>query len=196
METATQKMDWRGIDLTPFTEPEACRYALTAPWRGDDGRGFVTDGRLLLEFDDGSVFDEPNGKVPNCDEVMQNFDTLAEYAPLPDPIEGPPEGADLWWNTGSECRYCKGTGEIDCEHCGTCDDCQHCDEGRIGGEYWGSISPRGLDVGDAYFDRRYLWLLSQLPAARCRVNGGQDGTLDVVFDGGRGRLMPMERGSA
>lgn len=190
MSTNTPAFDLSLLD--GFTDPDTHRYALSRPWRMADGRAVATDGRIIVVLDDGSAVDPPDGRVPNDDgiaRVLDGFDRDAEYFLIPR-VQGPRHGADPWWHTGQPCVTCNSKGVITCDHCLHEDQCIQCDgTGRANGTHY---SRETVDIDGMIFDRRYVWLIRQLPGAMYRPFGGDRQSLDFIFDGGIGRLCGCE----
>lgn len=180
-------------DLRGFTSKEKgyVRYKLDEPWRRSDGRGCATDGCIAIILDDGSEFGEPEDRVPDLDSVFASFDRMAARVAMPK-IEGPPEGADPWWDTGAECDICCGKGGAPCPTCNRLEDSEACHgSGRCGGEEWDCLISGGtIKVLGRKFDRRYAWTVSKLPGVTACFNSEHE-SLDFVFAGGIGRLKPF-----
>ncbi len=132
MTTATQ------IDLMPFCDPQATRFALKAPWR-EDGFIYAADGRRLARIpDDGRAIIPNDGKPVRGKSVIESMPFPSEgWLPLP-PLHPCPCKIGEQEVNCSECKgsgkcpECKGTGEMDCCECGQSTDCDECTHGKCG----------------------------------------------------------------
>ncbi|MEM8494608.1 MAG: hypothetical protein AAF663_04385 [Planctomycetota bacterium] len=165
-----------GLSLMGWTDTESPRYALDRPWRHTDGRAIATDGRGLIVLNDGSGYVLPQGPVPKLkgSGILKLIDstTPREWSKCPD-VEGPPEGADSWWDVHpSRCPTCKAI---------------------VKGKVWES-SRNAIEFCGEMFDRRYVWMVSQLPGAKVGVAVcGKVPVLLFRFEGGGGLVASMDK---
>lgn len=192
METV---IDWRPFCDQPLYRSK--KYSLDRAWLDENGKGYATDGTVAVEINDTAGLEPPSGRVPRVSDVLGNFATEG-FREMPE-IEGPPKGADPWWNTGHECANCSGSGTDECSCCGRSGCCECCDgSGWCSGKQWPTTGCY-LDVAckaEVYgveFNRRYAWIVSKLPGVKVFVNN-DEAMLDFIFDGGRGRLMGFAKG--
>jgi len=159
------------IDLTQFCEGEkSVRLFTRQPFSKGD-YSYSTNGSIAV-------------RVPRIDAINELDTTLdiervfnpADDGFIPVPDVGVPP-------TPPPCEMCGGSMIINCNHCGSETECDHCDNGSS------EIYPK-IPVGAALFNHKYLYQLSLLPNCVIHVRECPEGSY-FKFDGGDGMIMPM-----
>lgn len=176
------------IDLSPFCDPDAQRFAIQKPWT-KDGVRYATDGRVAVRLDVPGQPDEmPEGRVPNVDSVMPPVD--GEWLPWPEvePCEA------CGGEEKIECRKCGGDGQCEGCSCGTCHECGRCD-GTGESDCDKCFGPGSFPAmfGDAELSRHYAFIVSKLPGVSYLPPIDSGSAVRFKFDGGDGAVMPMRK---
>lgn len=195
METANQTANQAAapaapaIDLSPFCDPDASRFAIGKPWT-KDGKRYATDGRVAVRIDvPGQPDDMPKGRVPNVDEIMK-------------PVDRRPEEW-LPWPAVEPCAMCSATQKIECMNCmgdGVCERCNCCGASHQCGKCEGTgkiCCDKCKELGSftTLFGKAELalWMayeISRLPSV-AYLPGEKAGTVRFKFDGGEGIAVSL-----
>lgn len=169
---------------------------------------WVTDGRLLLEFDieswglpEGPFWLDEHGVWISRGEELKDKpikrDSIAgvmewakgnEVIELPQ-VDGPPAGVDEKWETQVECDFCGGSGFRECDM-GHEHDCNQCCGVGTESDLCEEAVER-VTIKDRDYARHYVWLINRLPGC-VAVNQTMEGSLGFTFEGGRGVLQSMK----
>lgn len=193
-----QDIDYECFCLAPGDF--AGRYELSEP-AIRNGRLYCTNGRIALRLDEAPPVAKESSDFPqSAFDLLDGITPGDDGIPCPE-VEGPPEGADKWWyaHRKEKCDLCRGAGNCECR-CGDEHDCCEC-EGTGFVKYDGPVdgATKGIFVGEREFQRRYLWMISQLPNARLYPDRCADIPnkhtkamgMPFSFDGGVGVVMPF-----
>lgn len=184
-------------DLLAWCEPEAAQYDLSLPWQAG-GSGWATDGKVILEIEDGSQFREAPSKTiseAGLRGAFEGWNPVANWQPAPQPPKPPFGiydngdlcGMDRWWVAGSVCPRC-------CGHNKPTDYCLKCDDDGWIETHHGI---KGVEYAGAFIQTRYAWQAAQLPDVQVAAFGNSHENkrhgLLLKFDGGRGIVLGMDR---
>lgn len=207
------------IDLEPFCDPEAGRYALGHPW-GDGKYIYASDGKIVVRISDDGSAQPPAGKVPRMEEINRQIDSASQWQQWPGI-----ETCETCGNSGAiitTCDRCKGTGMCkcggkktgcpacggsgldECPHCGNDCDCEECDgdgesfceECDGDGECCyceGGQQKKSCNcrtaIGSVFVARNYAAMAAGLPRAMWSLVSDRE--VAFAFDGGAGLIATL-----
>lgn len=184
------------INLQQFcASPNDLRAWMSAPFQ-INGKTYASNGRILVETEDGDHPGAPTEKVQRILDVMARIpgDGYQALPAIP--------AAKL-----TPCRMCDGRGDRQtCQSCagqGVFDHydhnyaCKCCDgHGHFGGachycNATGQIdTSTPVQIGGGHYMRSHLSLIAQLPAPLFAPGRSPSAIAGFTFNGGRGALMP------
>jgi hypothetical protein len=174
------------IDLQAFCDAASTRYA--APFV-QGGWRYATDDRILVAV---PALGEPDTthnakgeaiRTPKLGPIMEGFEQVEHWHPLPPRSEC--HECDLGGYV--TCERCRGTGFHICPTCYHEGECGYCDDGQGACTCYSTF-------GDQHVATWLVQKMRTLPGVEWGSTGPQ--CIFFRFDGGRGRVMPLDKAAA